>query len=46
MLHVCDSIERHECPMNYDGSRGDTFGKLKMKNNAKLNNFKKRDSQL
>ena len=30
MLHVCDYIERHGCPMNYDGSRSDYFAKLKI----------------
>ena len=41
MLHVCDYIKRHGCPMNYDGSRGDIFGKLKMIDNSKLTNKQK-----
>ena len=41
MLHVCDYIQRHGCPMNYDGSRGENFGKLKIKDNAKLTNKQK-----
>ena len=36
MLHVCDYIERHGSPLNYDGSRGEIFGKVKIKDNAKL----------
>ena len=36
MLHVCDYIERHGSPLNYDGSRGENFGKVKIKDNAKL----------
>ena len=36
MLHVCDYIERHGTPLNYDGSRGENFGKVKIKDNAKL----------
>ena len=41
MLHVVDYITRHGCPMNYDGSRGENFGKLKIKDNAKLTNKQK-----
>ena len=41
MLHVVDYIERHGCPMNYDGSRGENFGKLKIKDNARLTNKQK-----
>ena len=36
MLHVCDYIERHGTPLNYDGSRGENFGKVIIKDNAKL----------
>ena len=36
MLHVCDYIKRHGSPLNYDGSRGENFGKVKIKDNAKL----------
>ena len=36
MLHVCDYIQRHGSPLNYDGSRGENFGKVKIKDNAKL----------
>ena len=38
MLHLVDYIIRHGCPMNYDGSRGENFGKTKIKDNAKLTN--------
>ena len=38
MLHLVDYIMRHGCPMNYDGSRGENFGKTKIKDNAKLTN--------
>ena len=38
ILHVIDYITRHGCSMNWDGSRGETFGKLKIKDNAKLTN--------
>ena len=38
MLHVCDYIKRHGSPLNYDGSRGENFGKVKIKDNAKLTN--------
>ena len=31
MLHVVDYITKHSCPMNYDGSRGENFGKIKIK---------------
>ena len=33
MLHIFDYITHYGCPMNYDGSRGETFGKLKTKYN-------------
>ena len=36
MLHVCDYIQRHGSPLNDDGSRGENFGKVKIKDNAKL----------
>ena len=36
MLHLCDYIQRHGSPLNYDGSRGENFGKVKIKDNAKL----------
>ena len=29
-------LKRHESPLNYDGSRGENFGKVKIKDNAKL----------
>ena len=41
MLHVVDYIERHGCPMNYDGSRGENIGKTKIKDNAKRTNQQK-----
>ena len=41
MLHVIDYITRHGCPINYDGSRVGNFGKLKIKDNAKLTNKQK-----
>ena len=43
MLHICDYIRRHGAPMNYDGARGENFGKTKIKDNAKLTN-KQKDS--
>ena len=36
MLHVIDCISRHGCRMNDDGSRGENFEKLKIKENDKL----------
>ena len=33
-----DHTKRHGCPMNYDGSRGETIGKPKIKDNDKLTN--------
>ena len=36
MLHVCDYTQRYGTPINYDGSRGENFGKVKIKDNAKL----------
>ena len=41
MLHICDYIQRHGSPLNYDGSRGENFGKVKVKDNAKLTNKNK-----
>ena len=41
MLHISDYIKRHGCPMNYDGSRGENFGKIKIKDNARLTNKQK-----
>ena len=41
MLHVIDYIARYGCPMNHDGSRGENFGKLKMKDNSKVTSKKK-----
>ena len=38
MLHMCDYIKRHGCSMNHDGSRGEMYGKLKIKYDAKLTN--------
>ena len=38
MLHVCDYTKRHGCSMNHDGSRGEMYGKLKIKYDAKLTN--------
>ena len=41
MLHIVDYIIIHGCPMNYDDSCGDNFGKLKIKDNTKLTNKQK-----
>ena len=41
MLHIVDYIKRHGCPVNYDGSRGENYGKLKIKDNAQLTNKRK-----
>ena len=41
MLHLVDYIIRHGSPMNCDGSRGENFGKTKIKDNAKLTNQQK-----
>ena len=41
MLHVVDYIKRHGSPINYDGSRGENFGKILIKDNAKLTNKQK-----
>ena len=38
MLDVVDYITIHGFNMDYDGSRDDFFGKLKMKDNTKLTN--------
>ena len=43
MLHTIDTIQRHGAPINYDGSRGENFGKILIKDNAKLTN-KQRDT--
>ena len=29
MLHITHYIQRHDFPMNYDGGRGENFGKIK-----------------
>ena len=34
VLHVIDYITIHGCPMNYDGSRGESFGTFKIKDNT------------
>ena len=41
MLYVCDYIKRHGSPLNYDRSRGENFGKIEIKDNAKLTNKQK-----
>ena len=41
MLHIIDCITKHGYLVNYDGSRGENFGKLEMKDNAKLTNKEK-----
>ena len=41
MLHVVDYIIIHGYAMDYDGSRGDNFGKLQIKDNAKITNTQK-----
>ena len=41
MVYFFDYIKRHGTPLNYDGSRGESFGKIKIKNNAKLNRKQK-----
>ena len=41
MLHITHYIERYGCPMNFDGGRGENFGKIKIKDNAKLTNKQK-----
>ena len=38
MIRVVDYITRYGYPMNHDGLRGGNFGKLKIKDNAKLTN--------
>ena len=43
MLHVINYVSRHGCPMNYDGSSSENFGKLKIKDSVKLTNKKKDD---
>ena len=41
MVHILDYVKRHGCPMNYDGWRGEIFGKLKNKENVKFTNKQK-----
>ena len=41
MLHIVDYIKRRGCPMNYDGSRGENFDKLKIIDNVQLTNKQK-----
>ena len=41
MLHIIDNISRYGCQINYDGSAGENFGKLKIKDNTKLTNKEK-----
>ena len=41
MLHICNYITRHGSPLNFDGGRGENFGKVKIKDNAKLTNKQK-----
>ena len=41
MLHVCDYIEIHGCPMHYAGSRGKKIDILKIKYNTHLTNEQK-----
>ena len=38
ILHIVEYIKCHGCPINYDGSRGENFGKLKIKENTQLTN--------
>ena len=41
MLHAIDYITRHGSSINYYGLRGENFGKLKIKDDAKLTNKEK-----
>ena len=41
MLHMVDYIKRFGAPSNWDGSRGEHFGKTLVKDNAKLTNRRK-----
>ena len=41
MLHTLDYIQRHGSPLNYNGSHGEKFGKVLIKDNAKLTNKQK-----
>ena len=41
MLRIVDYITRHGCPINYDGSRGENFGKFKIKDNVNFTNKQK-----
>ena len=45
MLHGCDYIKRHGSPLNYDSSRGENFGKVKIKDNAKFDKIIERCHQ-
>ena len=36
MLYLCDYIKRHGTPLNYNGPRRGKFGKVKVKDNAKI----------
>ena len=38
MLHLIDRVIRRGCLMNYDGSRGESLGKVLTKGNAQLTN--------
>ena len=38
MIHIVEYITRYGRPMNYDGCRGEKFGKLKIKDNYKFPN--------
>ena len=41
ILHIVDYIQRFGAPNNWDGSRGEHFGKTLVKDNAKLTNRRK-----
>ena len=41
MLHVCDFIKQYSPPLDYDGSRGEQFGKMKIKDNTRISNKQK-----
>jgi hypothetical protein len=38
MLHITDYIQRFGSPLNFDGGRGENFGKVKIKENARRTN--------
>ena len=40
ILHIVDYVKRYCYPINYDSSRGENFGKSKIKDNAKFKNKK------